>query len=368
MQISADKNGVVAFNGENFELFVGFHRTIRLPEDGKTHELPPSLGLFPVKLVDDYKDKVPKEWLEHGGVFIPLHEREALWLAFHGSTSAVKVAAGKINAVSGKPWDPKLKASPQDGDEQDYMVAPHPQMWLDGFNTGNGVIKQFVGMAMGKGYTVEGQVTGEEKFGGIQLLVVPPKESERERVTPVIKRMFDSGPVAASGMMGMSVNCCYTGQSAGSSFASSATKGVGTPVRKRLMKSAQIGMAAGGSMKQKIYPDPYGIDTWDQEKSGRLFVHIVNAEQYEEITGEKPPAMPESAQNYKGFWYGLKDGDAGDVPASKILQTIKTVAGKDKEHGFESQQDDSPIDESGKVHTYEHKVPKGHTKVRNGTW
>jgi hypothetical protein len=367
MQVSADKNGVVAFNGDGFEFFVGFHRTIRLPEDGKTHALPPSLGLFPVKLVDDYKDKVPKEWLEHGGVFIPLHEREALWLGFHGSIGAVKVAAGKINAVSGKPWDSKLKASPTDGDEQDYMVAPSPQPWLDGFNTGKGVIKQFVGMAMGKGYTVEGQVTGEEKFGGIQILVAPPKESERERVAPKRRMLLGDGPQACSGM-GMSVNCCYTGQAAGQSLASSATKGMRTCKARKMTKSAQIGMAAGGTMKQKIYPDPFGVDTWDQEKSGRLFVHIVNAEQYEEITGEKPPAMPESAQSYAGSWYGLDDKEAGDVPSSKILETIKTVAGKDKEHGFEGQQDDSPVDESGKVHTYPHKVPKGRTKVRNGTW
>jgi hypothetical protein len=155
---------------------------------------------------------------------------------------------------------------------------------------------------------------------------------------------------------------------ASQNFAAPATKGVRMRSARAMTKSAQIGMAAGGSMKQKIYPDPYGVETWDQEKSGRLFVHIVNAEQYEEITGEKPPAMPESAQAYKGAWYDLDDKEAEDVPASKILETVKTVAGKDKEHGFEGQQDDSPIDEKGKVHTYPHKVPAGHQKVRNGSW
>ncbi|HUX02127.1 MAG TPA: hypothetical protein VMY35_14270, partial [Phycisphaerae bacterium] len=164
-------NGGIARFEHNGRMFsVTFHRTVRLPEDGKTHALPPSLGLFPVKLVDDYKDKVPAAWRGHGGVFIPLHQREALWLGFAGFPAAVKVAAGKVNAVNGKPWVQELVAG-----VEDYMVAPHPQPWLDGFNAGSGVIKQFVAMPMGMGYTVEGQVTGKEDHGGLQLLVVPAK-------------------------------------------------------------------------------------------------------------------------------------------------------------------------------------------------
>jgi len=27
----------------------------------------------------------------------------------------------------------------------------------------------------------------------------------------------------------------------------------------------EMGLAAGGKIKQKIYPDPYGISTWDIE-------------------------------------------------------------------------------------------------------
>ena len=38
-----------------------------------------------------------------------------------------KIAAGKINAISGKPWKPEL-----DGSERDYIVLPE-QPWLDGF-------------------------------------------------------------------------------------------------------------------------------------------------------------------------------------------------------------------------------------------
>lgn len=44
------------------------------------------------------------------------------------------------------------------------MVREQP--WLDGIATGTGTIRQFVAMPLGLGYTVEGQLTEEEQFGG----------------------------------------------------------------------------------------------------------------------------------------------------------------------------------------------------------
>lgn len=90
--------------GRGFSL--NFQRTLRIPDDGKTYPLPPGLGAFPVYHVKDYADKLPQDWVRHGGVFTPMYQREALWIKFNGEDHrphAVKVAAGKINAVSGKP-------------------------------------------------------------------------------------------------------------------------------------------------------------------------------------------------------------------------------------------------------------------------
>ena len=81
--------------GKGFAL--DFQRTLRIPDDGKTYPLPPGLGTFPVSRVEDYKDRVPGAWLEHGGVFIPMYQREALWINFHArywKPNAVKVAVG----------------------------------------------------------------------------------------------------------------------------------------------------------------------------------------------------------------------------------------------------------------------------------
>lgn len=113
-----------------------------------------------------------------------------------------------------------------------------------------------------------------------------------------------------------------------------------------------MGLAQGGEMEQKIYPDPHGVDTWLSSPSWtgyRLFVHIVNSELYEQITGEKPPRSPVTAQHYaaKGWpWFKLWDQEMGDVPASPTLAGVKTVGQKDASHGFSGQQDDSPVHES----------------------
>ena len=65
---------------------------------------------------------------------------------------AVKIGTGKINAVTGKPW--KSKSISSSIADQNYVSIPK-QLWLDGINCGDGYIRQFVAMPLGKGYTVE---------------------------------------------------------------------------------------------------------------------------------------------------------------------------------------------------------------------
>src|SRR4051812_38229732 len=143
---------------------VRFVRPLRLPESG-THPLPPGLGEFPVRRVSDYAHSVPEEWRARGGVMLPVYLREAMWLSFAGTTepAALQVGVGKVCAVSGEPWSDRLSRDPQN-----YVVLPR-QPWLDGINSGKGTVRQFVAVPLGLGATVEGQVTGEEVGGGVQL-------------------------------------------------------------------------------------------------------------------------------------------------------------------------------------------------------
>jgi hypothetical protein len=279
--------------GERFA--VTFQRTLRIPEDGRAYPLPPGLGRFPVLKVEDYLDHVPQLWRERGGAFIPMYQREALWLGFHAAPwkpNAVKIAVGRVNAISGEPDDEALHA-----DHQDYVVCPE-QPWLDGIHTGHGLIRQFVAMPLGFGYTVEASMTGAEIFGGIQITVYEPKPG-RFPDEPPIKP--DAGPVRAA-----------------------------------MPKPGGIamGLGAGGTMKQKIYPDPYGLEVWDQDNYGRIFIHIINSAEFFAITGINPPPTPIDAKTYTEYglpWFDLYDETKGDVLPSGRLAEAKTISARDAE-------------------------------------
>lgn len=326
------RNGVVQFG----TCRIGFQRTLRIPDDGREYPLPPGLGHFPILPVDQYADRVPDDWRQHGGVFIPMHQREALWIDFTGSygPSAVKVGIGKVNAVTGEPWSDELHArSP--GRKQDYLVVPN-QPWLDGINVGNGRIRQFVAVPLGSDYTVEGQVTGDETWGGIQLLVVPSK--------PRPKPAY-------------SVSAARGGMLKRIERARPAPDAMASP----------MGLGAGGTMTQRIYDDTYGIHAWDQAKAARLFVHIANAELFTEITGKAPPRSPVSAQSYSDVglpWFDLYDADRAFVAGSDPLMGVWSIADLDEAKIGPAAPRDPSIELGGQV------VKLGPTpgSLRDGEW
>ena len=293
-------------------LAISFQRTLRIPDDGDTYPLPPGLGSFPIRRVRDHARRVPAAWREQGGYFIPMYQREALWIWFSGAywrPNAVKVGVGGVDAISGKTWDRKLR-----GRSQDYMVVPG-QPWLDGIKAGKGIIRQFVAMPLGRGYTVEGQVTGREEKGGMQLAVFEPKPGR-----------FPERPPHRRGMAGM--------------YAS------GIVICESAVAELEMGLGAGGRMKQKIYPDRYGVDTWDAEQCTEVVVHIANSEMYEEITGEAAPPTPVSARTYTEYglpWFELYDEGKGDLEPSEVLAGVKSVKEMDEAAGIGGAQDDSPV-------------------------
>ena len=158
---------------------IDFQRTLRIPDDGSDYSLPPGLGSFPLRHVDDYADRLPAAWQRRGGVLLPMHQAEAMWLSFDCDSDypfAIKVATGKICAVTGDAWAERLNRDPQD-----YLVVPD-QPWLDGYCVEKGVIRQFVAMPLGAGYTVEEQLTGAAEHGGLQIIAFPMKRERYEQM------------------------------------------------------------------------------------------------------------------------------------------------------------------------------------------
>ncbi len=281
---------------------IEFQRTLRIPDDGRTYPLPPSLDSFPLRHVDDFANRVPQEWLQRGGVLMPMYQAEALWMNFEGQYPfALKIAAGKINAVSGGSWQDGLQRRPQD-----YVVIPG-QPWLDGFAVAKGVIRQFVAMPLGAGYTVEEQLSGKAEFGGMQFQAIPMKarkyyESEvlPELPTRLVQILH---PMLFDARMPESLKCCK--EAAGG-----------------------MGLGAGGKMRQEIYKDPHAAEDWDLEHSSRCFVHLCDALLWREITGENPPQTPITAMEYQRAglpWFDFYRDDLAVLEGSKTLASIKSV-------------------------------------------
>jgi hypothetical protein len=290
---------------EDARLDIGFQRTLRIPDDGRTYPLPPGFSNFPLRHVDDFGDRVPENWRPRGGVMLPMFQSEALWIYFARETGypfAVKVATGKINAVDGKRWASGLARAPQN-----YMVVP-PQPWLDGYCVEKGIIRQFVAMPLGEGYTVEEQITGEAEHGGIQIVAYPMKREVYKEM--LRKQAHDrlSERLRRSQMFGVAKPCAAP---------------------------AGMGLAPGGRLRQHIYEDEHGLDAWDQANSSRCFVAIANSLHWRAITGEAPPSLPPTARDYakaKLPWFDYY-AETPAVEGAGVLNDLLSVVGMGKTKG-----------------------------------
>jgi hypothetical protein len=232
-------------------LHISFERTLRIPDDDKVYPLPPSLGAFPVYKIVDFVDTVPEEWREKGGYFIPMFQCEAMWFNFSGSINALILNVGNMNAITSKDASKTL-----DGEEQNYIVVPS-QPWLDGFNLGDGYIRQFVPMPLG----LDDKIEGQNSFNSIKFVIYSAKPgliSEDEEELNYSK--FS--------------NCMI--------MDSSSTE---------------------GKMKQEIFPDEYGVESWDQDSRIEINIHIVNSQMFEKITGVVPPSSPITSEEYNEHGY-----------------------------------------------------------------
>ena len=273
------------------ECSIQFQRTLRIPNDGKRYPLPPGLGTFPLRHVDDFGSRLDEKHRQRGGVIMPMHQSEALWInfaTFGDYPFAVKVATGKICAVSGESWFNHLNQDPQD-----YVILPE-QPWLDGYCVEKDTIRQFVAAPLGKGHTVEEQVSGTAEVGGLQFVVYPMKRAFYDlHVAPKLRRQTEA------------VYCASL----------------------RVESNDTMGLAAGGQMSQQIYQDEWGLKAWDMRNGSRCFVTIANSEQWWAITNEAPPHNPPSAEEYSRFglpWFEYYK-DAQTIEGSEKLRNVKPI-------------------------------------------
>lgn len=334
------EDGVLQFRfpevHEQARCSIKFQRTLRIPDDGKNYPLPPGLGRFPMRHLDDHAARLPEAWHRRGGVMLPMHQAEAMWIDFGSERSlhagavnypfAIKVATGKVCALTGDTWMNHLNR-----DLQDYVVAPR-QRWLDGYCVGKGVIRQFVAMPLHEGYTAEEQLTGAATYGGLQIVAYPMKRERYEQLAREYEQL---------------VRRCK--QRAGE--VSEVTKAVLLRSLEKekvfYSKSPNFGLSPGGRMRQSIRDDHHGLDAWDQRHASRCFVTIVNSAQWMAVTRERPPTNPPSAKTYTEMglpWFDYYDGDAEAVAGAEKLKTLASVAQVAENKGATPLPDNDSVD------------------------
>jgi len=107
-----------------------------------------------------------------------------------------------------------------------------------------------------------------------------------------------------------------------------------------------MALGAGGTMRQKIYPDPHGLAVWDPDNRGRARLEIVNSAGCRELTGREPPATPIDAATYTEHglpWFDLYDEAKATVGPEPGTPRLRTVGERDAERGIA--RDDDPVDE-----------------------
>lgn len=291
---------------------------------------------------------------------------------------------------------------------QDYVVTPE-QLWLDGIASKAGLVRQFVAMPLGSGYSVEAQVTGQELTGGMQFLVVPtiprqvlsrgPRKAGTIRVfvktlTGKTLEIYNLGSnhtfddikeeiMEKEGLPLDKQRLIFAGKQLPTNAEQLKEHSVVRPIHecgipdvrfciRRHQRSyltriqgvtmhlvlrlrgggpgpdpqvLELGIAPGGLIKQCILEDPYPESIWDHGSALHFNVQILNSERFQHVTGRMPPATPISAETYVS--HGLPFFDIYNE-SSKVkgeFQGVKSVVTMDKEKAGKKRSHDDMADE-----------------------
>jgi hypothetical protein len=154
----------VSFPESKESVSIKLKRTTRIENNGETHELPPDLGQFEYFQLD-------------GKNVLPIGDKEAVWFDFTGNEHnlfpvAVQIFTDEVNVITGK----KLPSKPKLSIKQDFVTLP-AQPWLDGYETGDGVVRQFVAVEDLKKSVVDKlNLETTKKERAIEIIVFPPSK------------------------------------------------------------------------------------------------------------------------------------------------------------------------------------------------
>ncbi|TGO10002.1 hypothetical protein BTUL_0147g00060 [Botrytis tulipae] len=250
-------------NNSGGKMEISFHRTVRIPDDGNNYELPPNLGKFPIFSIDDHAEKLPVDIVRKGGVFVPIRQREALWIKFHAygtSRFAVKVFVNGINAMSEesrhcemKPGEPFAES---DG-KQDYLVVPGQEWFGDFVRTNKTVMQPVAGMTVHLVLRLRGD-SGSSNVSSWEKEKLQ-KETLKREFEKMKKEFYD--------------------------------------------KEHELTLAPGGSIHQAIRRDRFHKNRYDERNTVMFNIQLLAPKTFHLVTGRPPPQTPVSAKTYARYGY-----------------------------------------------------------------
>jgi len=246
------------------KLTIDFQRTLRIPDGEREFPLLPGLGRYPLFPVRELVERGSAPWLDKVEAMLPMYQSEAMWLSFQPTYSvahetfypfAVKISAGRRDAVSGRTWSSVIHRNPQD-----YLVL-REQSWLGGFSNGHGRVHQFVAVPFGNREVDGAEPRDLDNKGRVQI-----------EVYPLTRHAFELYHPADSWKAHLSATA-------------------NRPSRNGDSK---------GKLDAKLEPqnldgNPFRHEDWDREARSSYSLHLANSLQWCAMTGSPPPSPPLSA-------------------------------------------------------------------------
>ncbi|KAH7227505.1 hypothetical protein BKA60DRAFT_653806 [Fusarium oxysporum] len=342
------------------DLTITFRRTIRVPDNKNTSGLPPDEGIFPLFKIEDYARKLPLSMAKKGGIFIPMYQREALWIDFESRKNyAIRIHVGNVNIVSGEPKIPTLATElrhrqllKQEKCIQDYIVVPD-QKWIDGVATELGQVRQFVAMPIATNCSVESQMNGEESTAGIQFDIT--------RLDPLLSGPKDNINIMVKDLNGETSNYFLSRFSrvetlkllvkakAGIDVAYQSLVSSSQQLKNKLRlcdynlkngsllhlcvrlrggssmtEEPEMNIASGGLIRQNIVEQPKG--EYKKTSTATFNVQILNSTSFKRVTGQDPPKSPISAATYAKAGHPFFSLDEGPATISGNFSDLQSLA------------------------------------------
>ena len=319
-------------------------------------------------VVDQYP-ACPENWVrgaaDVGSYFVGLDEGHELWFDFNGCWAnpyhvAILVTVQGVNPltrqkVSGKGLEQYVTNCPEHGEpfqqdrycpkcefkwpKQNYITTtgtPCAQLWLDGFVTNSGTIRQYL---ITKEFLrgIAAQTIGSERVWAIGFAFYTSKERKpAPKAPPTVRSKWSKGfsqetlggskgliHAKKGGAGGQCVGdsekmyCCSmpaTPMAPGSSnFLSAFDSGVDSEARgfgltnvdpEPLEKVTKLEIGAGVQVKQLVHPDPMDLSFWNEKPLATIYVNYTTTADVERIV-----KAGKREEKKEGFLSGLKVGN-----------------------------------------------------------